>query len=366
MSGKRIEGVDVARGVASLIMIQGHAYDGWVAPEHKASAGYLFTRLLGTLPLPAFLVLAGAAIVLRVDAARSRGESAREVRRSVLRRGFTVLAWGYAVSLGYALMDGGRSAETLLRADVLHVIGLSIAAFALVAIRGETLPDPRRMVIGATALAIVPTLLCPWLSPLGASVPGPLRFFAALFVDVPGVTLMPFVPLASWLAIGALVAMAMLRARARASRPSRAGAPAGFLAALAAIALVVAIGSSHATGLVVTLLGGELTRAHPAVWLNVIDLAARGVFVLALSALASLRLPELARRVLVRLGQGSFVAYVFHIPFCYGRAGEALRGRLDMVTATVFVALLMAMSWLVVYARDTLRARRKAATELPA
>lgn len=359
VSRDRIEGVDVARGVASLIMIQGHAYDGWVASEHKDSAAYLFTRLLGSLPLPAFLVLAGAAIVLRVDAARLRGEPAGVVRRSVLRRGLVVLAWGYAVNVAYALLDDGLSIDTLLRADVLHVIGLSIVAFALLAIRGDRAPDRGRLVAGALALAIVPTILCPWLSPLGAHAPGPLRFAAALFVDVPTVTLMPFVPLASWLAIGALGAIAMLRARSRSTRPS-AGAPASFLVALGLGSLGVAIASSHATDLVVEALGGSLTRAHPAVWLNVIDLAARGLFVLALGALASLHLPELARRVLVRLGQGSLVAYVFHIPFCYGRLGEPIRGRLDMASATVFVALLMVASWLAVYARDTLRARRHA------
>ena len=74
-TGRRIESIDLARGIASLIMIQGHAYEGWVAPEHMASAGYLFTRLLGTLPLPSFLVLSGAAVALRIRAARERGES---------------------------------------------------------------------------------------------------------------------------------------------------------------------------------------------------------------------------------------------------------------------------------------------------
>ena len=378
MSRARIEGVDVARGVASLIMIQGHAYDGWVAAEHKESAAYLFTRLLGTLPLPAFLVLAGAAIVLRVDAARARGEDASKVRRSVLLRGFGVLGWAYAVSFAYAAMDGVDGLDTLLRADVLHVIGLSIMAFALLGIgacastpspggvrarsasRGAEPPrgivSPRRMTIAALALLIVPTLLCPWLSPLGAEVHGPLRFAVALFVDVPGVTLMPFVPLVSWLAAGALVAMAMLRARESAP-PSLAGAPDRFFVIAGASALVVAIAASHATSLTVDALGGTLTRAHPAVWLNVIDLAARGVLVLAIAALLSTRVPAAVRRVLVRIGRGSLLAYVVHIPLCYGRAGELLRGRLDMATATLFVLLLMVFAWLAVLARDSWRAR---------
>lgn len=354
----RIEGVDVARGVASLIMIQGHAYDGWVAPAHKDSAAYLFTRLLGSLPLPAFLVLAGAAIVLRVDAARRRGEAAEAVRRGVLRRGLGVLAWGYGTNAAYALMDGWDGPATFLRADVLHVIGLSIVALAFFGIRGARAPSLQPLVGAAAGLAVVPTLLCPWLSPLGAAVDGPARYPAALFVDVPGVTRMPFVPLSAWLGVGALAAVAMLRARARAPGPkSGAGAPDRFLLGLAAGGLGAAVLGSRGAALLVEALGGTLSRAHPAVWLNVVDLAGRGLFVLGVAAFASTRLPEAARRVLVRLGRGSLVAYVFHIPFCYGALGAPLRGRLDMVTATGFVLLLMTVSWLAVFARDTWKRR---------
>lgn len=364
----RIEGVDVARGVASLIMIQGHAYDGWVEPEHKASAAYLFTRLLGSLPLPAFLVLAGAAVVLRVDAARRKGEQASAVRGAVLRRALGVLAMGYASSFAYALMDGHSGITTLLRADVLHVIGLSIAALVLLGVRGRAAPEPRVLLGAALGLAAVPTVLCPWLSPLGAGVEGPLRFGVGLFVDVPAVTRMPFVPLASWVGIGALAAIAMLRARARSCEaPSRAGAPTGFLVAMALGAAALALGASHATRLFVEAWGGSLSRAHPAVSLNVVDLAARGLVVLATAALASNHLPERARRALVQLGQGSMVAYVFHIPFCYGELGSAVRGKLDMGSATGLILALMVASWLAVRARDALRQRFRdaRATQVP-
>jgi uncharacterized membrane protein len=37
-AGARVQGIDVARGLASAIMIQGHAYDGWVRAEDKTSA----------------------------------------------------------------------------------------------------------------------------------------------------------------------------------------------------------------------------------------------------------------------------------------------------------------------------------------
>lgn len=355
----RIEGVDVARGVASLIMIQGHAYDGWVAAEHKGSAAYLFTRLLGSLPLPAFLVLAGAAIVLRVEAARRRNEDAATVRRGVVRRGFVVLAWGYATNVAYALMDGWDGLDTFLRADVLHVIGLSIVALALFGIRGPAIPSRRALAWAAAGLAAIPTLLCPWLAPLGASVPGAARPLAALFVDVPGLTRMPFVPLSAWLGVGALASLAMVHARERSTAPrTGAGAPDRFLILLGAGGLAAAVLGHLGTGALVAGLGGSLSRAHPAVWLNVVDLAGRGVLVLAAAALVSMRLPTRVRAVLVRLGRGSLVAYVFHIPFCYGALGAPVRGRLDMLGATGLVAVLMVASWLAVYARDRWKGRR--------
>ncbi len=367
---RRVEGVDVARGVASLIMIQGHAYDGWVAPEHKASAAYLFTRLLGSLPLPAFLVLAGAAIVLRVEAAIRRGEPAVHARRSVTARGFAVLGWGYLTNLAYALLDGADGLETLLRADVLHVIGLSIVALAQLGIRGPGGPagkvSPRRLELAALALVVVPTLACPWLSPLGGAVEGPARFLVALFVDVPRVSVMPWVPLVSWLALGALLARLMLRWRGADPTPTAAlaGAPPARLFGLAAGAALVAWLAAWGTGALVDALGGSLSRAHPAVWLNVVDLGARGAVVLGVAAALTPWIPERPRRALVQLGRGSLVAYVFHIPFCYGRLGEALRGRLDMPTATGAVLALMALSYGAVWLRDRLRARRQVSSLL--
>lgn len=354
----RIEGVDVARGVASLIMIQGHAYDGWVAPDHKDAAAYLFTRLLGSLPLPAFLVLAGSAIVLRVDAARRRGESLDAVRRSVVRRGLLVVAWGYATNIAYGLMDGWDGIETLLRADVLHVIGLSIVALALLGIRGRVEAVRARLVRASVGMAIGLTLLCPWLSPLGSAVPGPVRYLAALFVDVPRVTIMPFVPLGAWLAVGALAALTMLHFRGREpSEKPGAGAPDRVLLAITGVGVAAAVLGSRGATLLVESLGGSLARDHPSVWFNIIDLAGRGLVVLGVSAYFSMRLPARVRSVLVRLGRGSLVAYVFHIPFCYGAVGAPIRGRLDMATATGCVLLLMALSVLAVFARDAWRLR---------
>ncbi|MEO0326943.1 MAG: heparan-alpha-glucosaminide N-acetyltransferase domain-containing protein, partial [Myxococcota bacterium] len=239
-AGGRVAGVDVARAVASLVMIQGHAYHGWVATEHR-DAAYAFTRVLGTLPLPAFLVLAGAGMTMRLEAGARRGERAGELRRGLLRRGLQVLGYGYAVNLAYGLIDGGLDAATLLRTDVLHVIGLSIAAAAAFAVRAaeDGSPDVARFGRRALGLGLLVTLACPFVS--AGNVPPLLAPWVGLVVDAPPYTRMPLVPLLAWLGVGAGVTAALRARRDAGAFSAIAGAPAPALALTAALGALAAL-----------------------------------------------------------------------------------------------------------------------------
>jgi uncharacterized membrane protein len=356
-TSRRVEGIDVARGLASAIMIQGHAYDGWVAVEHKTSAAYLFTRVLGSLPLPSFLVLAGAALALRIGTAIERGESPEGVRAALVRRGLSIVGIGYAVNIVSALMDGWEGIETFTRADVLGVIGLSIVTVAFFGVRGGERIDPRFLARTGAVLALAPMLLCPVLTPLGAAVEGPMRHLLAPLVDVPGITQMPYVPLASWAGIGVLAARAL--AHANRTERSLAGAPDRVLALAAVGALGVVFAFSWLTQAWAAASGVPLSRAHPAVIANAIELAARGLGVLFVGALITPRLPQRVKHILLRLGRGSLIAYVFHIPFCYGALGLPIRGRLDMLEATAFVIVLEVASYLAVWMRDAIAVRMR-------
>jgi hypothetical protein len=280
----------------------------------------------------------------------------------VIFRGLQIVAWGYATSAVYALMDGYDGLDTFLRADVLHVIGLSIAFLAWVGIRpkrGEAAgapPDALWLSRSALAVGVAVSVLCPWVSRVSPETTGPSRYVVGLVADVPGVTLMPFVPLAAWFCVGALAADFMLRARAKAMDTSKAGAPSRALWAMTALGLGAWVVGSSGTDAVVGLLGGELSRRHPAVILNVVDLAGRGLVVLSLGALAANGVSGRVEKALLVIGRGSLVAYVFHIPFCYGALGRPIVGRLDMVEATAAMVVLVVVSWGVVWARDLLRA----------
>lgn len=275
-----------------------------------------------------------------------------------------VLLWGYVTNAAFAAMDGGRGLETLLRADVLHLIGLSIVVLAWAGIRNG--PDGSlslaRLGWAAAVLGGAVTLTCPWVSGAAAGMDGPARYVVGLVGDVPGVTRMPLVPLLGWMCVGVGAGLLMIRHRTATAGDAfatRAGAPARTLLLAGAGAIATATLAHAGTDAWVASSGEPLSRAHPAVWLNALDLGARGVIVLVAGALLSTRLPERVRRGMVQLGQGSLVAYVFHIPFCYGRLGGPFVSSLDMGSATVGVAALMAASFAAVVVRDGLRARAR-------
>ncbi len=367
----RVEGIDIARGIASIIMIQGHAYDGWVDPAFHDTTSYRFTRLLGTLPLPAFLLLAGAAVALRTQIAADRGESASRVRRKVMTRGAQIVAYGYGLNLLSWTLDGGPFPASLLRADVLHVIGLGILALAWLGIRGsQTAPDPwcpvrpwypvrpwclvqRSGVVGLGAV-----LLCPWISRWSAQIKGPAAYVVGLVADVPGVTSMPWVPLVGWMSAGIAAAHIMRRERARRGDDSqsavwtRAGAPRSTLWWMSLTGVLLALLGHAATQATVAQLGGPLARTHIAVWFNAIDLAGRGLSVLSAGALLTPYLSEPIRNVLLLFGRRSLVAYIVHIPLCYGLPARGIAYSLDMPSATALVLALIALCYATVRVAD--------------
>jgi hypothetical protein len=150
--------------------------------------------------------------------------------------------------------------------------------------------------------------------------------------------------------MGLAISLVLIEAN-RATR-SIAGAPARVLRAMLVVATALALIGTWAEGALTDALGVPLDQRSWAVIANAIELGGRGAIVLAIGALATPLLPEGARAVLGRLGRGSLVAYVFHVPFCYGLLARPIAGRLDMVGATVFVIALEVLSFGAVVARD--------------
>lgn len=342
----RLPGIDIARGLAVVLMLQTHAFDGWVSGSHKASLGYAISRAFANIPAPLFLLLAGVGLSFGAHAGARRGLAEGQIRRQLMRRGVSVLGYGYVVSALYLAIEWpvprSELAPLLLRVDILHCIGLSLVLCAGLLVRRAQLAWRVSLAI---ALGLVLSLSAGRLGAL--AIPSWLAPGLGLFIDVPRYTRFPLLPLFGFCAVGVWVGEQLLRQTIPPRRILR-----WFVAALVAILCF-----GLATRVTLQALGGALHRTHPAVVWNFGDGSAR-----ALAALCvGLALPRwLAAdgwllRGLTRLGAGSLVAYALHIPFCYGRLARPLAARLSMATALPCLLGLLFAVYGALVLRDALR-----------
>ena len=72
-SSNRLAYLDWMRGLAVLIMLQGHVLEGWLRPEDRDTEWFWLSQFLGGLPAPIFLFLVGASLALVLDRMRAKG-----------------------------------------------------------------------------------------------------------------------------------------------------------------------------------------------------------------------------------------------------------------------------------------------------
>jgi uncharacterized membrane protein len=199
----RLVVVDVARVVAILFMIQGHALDVLLAPQFRQGAlydGWLFLR---GLTAPMFLMFAGVSFTL---ASLRRWSDYRQPSSKLFRH---VTRFAFFVFLGYAMhLPAGTlrnfhnldaaSWQAWFQVDVLQCIGLTLIALQLLVLLAGT---PRRMALWSAGLGSAIILLTPlaWIVDWGRFLPAPV---AAYFNSQSG-SLFPLFPWAGYVFFGA-------------------------------------------------------------------------------------------------------------------------------------------------------------------
>jgi uncharacterized membrane protein len=123
--------LDWLRGVGVLVMIQGHVIDSWTRIEDRNTTAYHWISFVGGVGgAPVFLFLAGVALVLAASARVRRGHSESDAAARALRRGWQIFGLAFLFRLQSWVISGGP-ARTLLKVDILNVLGLSMSAAAL-------------------------------------------------------------------------------------------------------------------------------------------------------------------------------------------------------------------------------------------
>lgn len=149
------------RGLACLLMFQTHCYDSWLSPAARHTAFFRCSQLIGTLPAPLFLFLAGIAVALVIDHKLKKDTPPARIAWETIKRGGEILGLGLLFR-GQEWLLGQPSAPwtDLLRVDILNEIGVSIALLGLVFWIGKT---RRGAALTAVAAAAVFSLLTPLL-----------------------------------------------------------------------------------------------------------------------------------------------------------------------------------------------------------
>jgi len=132
-SPSRLAWIDWMRGLACLLMFQTHCYDAWLGGNARNTSFLKGSQLLGTLPAPLFLFLAGVSFALIADRLIRKNLNPAEIARTMARRGAEIFAFGLLFRLQEFLIAWGWAPwSDLLRVDILNIIGLSMILMALI------------------------------------------------------------------------------------------------------------------------------------------------------------------------------------------------------------------------------------------
>jgi uncharacterized membrane protein len=346
-SSRRIAYLDWLRGLACVLMFQTHCYDSWLGGPARYGAFIGWSRLVGGMPAPLFLFLAGVSTALGMDRPARKGVPVTETTRNTVRRGAEIFGLGLLFRVQeYALGLPSAPWTDLLRVDVLNVIGISIMLMGLVGALAKTAKGKAALAaLAATAISMATPPL--WIT----HAPNRLPWFLASYINgvhiygTPQPWLFPIFPWAA-LAFAGMAVGFVLWSDWTAANEAR------------------SIGLMGAAG-IGTFLLARWFDASPWHWYAVYDywhtspnflLARVGILlVIVLGAYAWCRWGwgQVGFSPLIQLGQTSLLVYWVHIEFVYGglsimakQSQTVFRATLGLIAITVAMVLLsMGRTW---------------------
>jgi uncharacterized membrane protein len=200
--------LDWARGLAVLIMIQAHLLDSWTRFDARASWTFDWAMIVAGFGAPMFLSLAGTSVALSAGSKWRRSGDVRAAARAVMRRGVWIffLAFVFRVQ---AWILGWGAPRTLLKVDILNIMGPSIVAAA--AVWGAfTSTRARCIAWGVTALGIAFLTPIVQSTPIFDALPNPIE---AYLRAMPGLSNFFLFPWSGFVFAGAIVGALLDQAR---------------------------------------------------------------------------------------------------------------------------------------------------------
>ena len=129
----RVVFLDWLRGLAAVIMIQGHVFDAFTRPESRNGALFIYSQFFGGEAAAIFLLLTGITFALGMNL-REELPPWRRVT-TALRRARYLFLLAVIFRLQNWIFDYPRSHATdLLKVDILNLMGVAAALLAVLAL----------------------------------------------------------------------------------------------------------------------------------------------------------------------------------------------------------------------------------------
>jgi uncharacterized membrane protein len=188
------------RGLSVLFMIEAHTFDAWTVLADRATPLYKAANFIGGLAAPMFLFLAGMSVAMAASSRAKRTGDRAAAAWSVQKRGWQIFGLAFLFRLQSWLLSPGATVKGIFKADILNIMGPSIAAASWIWGR---LPDRRARLAAFAGLACAFAFATPlirnaaWL----AWLPDPIEWYIRPF---PKLSVFTFFPWAGYLFAGAL------------------------------------------------------------------------------------------------------------------------------------------------------------------
>ena len=192
-TSNRLTYLDWLRGVAGIVMLQGHAFQSFLKPDLRGGAAYMFSQFFGGMPPAIFLFLTGITLAFLMYSFERKGVSRSGRIVGTLRRAGYLFGIAMLLRAQLWLFSWPSPWTNLLKVDILNCMGFGIALMSVMALFSTT----QRVRICAV-LGLLIAGLSPLVSQLNWSgVPALAKAYIA-----PDYNFFSFFPWAAYLAFG--------------------------------------------------------------------------------------------------------------------------------------------------------------------
>ncbi len=208
--------LDWVRGVAVLIMIEAHVIDSWTHASDRTQPLFGYAMILGGFGAPLFLFLSGLAVVLSAESKFRKSGDFAGSWWAAQKRGWQVFGLAFLFRLQSYILSGGYSLLSLLKVDILNVMGPAMALTALTGrLARHTVTRGVLFAVAACAMSFLTPIVR--IAPLLTWLPDPVEWY---FRPVPVRTNFTLFPWAGFVFAGAAVGVVIdsLSAAERARR----------------------------------------------------------------------------------------------------------------------------------------------------